>query len=251
MPGDTEMMYAGDAMIRTEQLGIDFEGRMILDSVDISVWPGETVAVLGRNGCGKTLLLKSIAGLFPFSRGSVFLGKKPDGSESSTAYVFQKGGLFDYLNVFDNTAFGLRRRGFSEDEVRDRVMSSLKRVGLSGNENKYPSELSGGMQKRAGLARAVCMSPDIILYDDPSAGLDPVLSDSIADLVLGIAETSGTTSLLVTHDMSFAEKTADRIMLLYAGKAVYSGSCGEFFSGGNVYAQQFIEGRIDGPMDYM
>ena len=169
--------------------------------------------------------------------------------QPSVAYVFQKGGLFDSLDVFENVAFGLRRRGVDEDRIRGIVESSLARVGLAGSESKLPSELSGGMQKRVGLARAVCFNPDIILYDDPTAGLDPVLSDSIADLILEIRGSFSSTSIVVTHDLKLVEKIADRVALLYGGRIVFEGSGEEFFRADDPFARQFIAGDIDGPID--
>jgi phospholipid/cholesterol/gamma-HCH transport system ATP-binding protein len=153
------------------------------------------------------------------------------------------------MNVFDNTAFGLVRMGADPEDVRERVLSSLKRVGLAGSENKLPSELSGGMQKRVGIARAVCMEPDIIIYDDPTAGLDPVLSDSMADLMLEIKDSTGAASVVATHDLHIAEKTADTIILLYGGRAVFNGDCAGFFSKQNEFARQFIDGDSEGPID--
>ncbi|HPJ42125.1 MAG TPA: ATP-binding cassette domain-containing protein, partial [Spirochaetota bacterium] len=162
---------------------------------------------------------------------------------------FQKGGLFDSMSVFDNAAFGLRRMGLTESEVESRVLSSLERVGLKGSEKKYPSDLSGGMQKRVGLARAVCMEPDIILFDDPTAGLDPILSDSMADLILDITGTSGKAAIAVTNDIKVAEKIAHKAALLFDGRFVYYGSGKGFFLEADDYSRQFINGDIEGPID--
>jgi len=248
-------------MIDIAGLGISFDGRNVLDGVDLKVNSGETMVLMGRNGSGKSVLLKIVAGLINGYSGKIFI----DGNDINevyriegpgkklkvikTAYVFQKGGLFDSMSVFDNTAFGLRRLGFSEEEILKKTEDVLARVGLQGSEYKLPSEISGGMQKRAGLARAICMRPGIILYDDPSAGLDPILSESIADLILDIQKSSKTTAIAVTHDLAVAEKIADRIALLYNGKIVFSGSPGSFFSKENEFARQFIEGDPAGPID--
>lgn len=248
-------------MIDVAKLGISFDGRDVLNGVNLRVNSGETLVLMGRNGSGKSVLLKIIAGLIKGYSGTVKIngndikdlyspeGISADAGKIKTAYVFQKGGLFDSMSVFDNTAFGLRRLGFSEEEILSRAGAVLDRVGLSGSEFKLPSEISGGMQKRAGLARAICIDPEIILYDDPSAGLDPILSDSIADLIVDIQKGSNTTAVAVTHDLAVAEKIADRIALLYEGEIVFSGEPGDFFSRENKFAKQFIEGDPEGPID--
>ncbi|HPM35897.1 MAG TPA: ATP-binding cassette domain-containing protein, partial [Spirochaetota bacterium] len=167
----------------------------------------------------------------------------------SIGYVFQKGGLFDSMNLFENVAFPLRRKGIAESEIPDIVFYNLRRVGLEGSEEKFPTELSGGMQKRAGIARVLAMKPKVILYDDPAAGLDPVLTDSIADLILEIRETEKTTSLIVTHDMKFAEKIADKIVLLDSMQIVFYGDKNNFFSLEDPFAYQFVKGEIEGPIE--
>ena len=171
-----------------------------------------------KNGSGKSVFLKTIAGLIVASGGTItidgtspvdIINRKDESAGKPlpvVSYVFQKGGLFDSMNVYDNIAFGMRRIGKTEEYISHAITEILNKVGLPGSELKAPSELSGGMQKRVGLARALCMSPTVILYDDPSAGLDPVLTDAIADLLLDIQETFSATSLVVTHDLAFAEK---------------------------------------------
>ncbi len=250
-------------MISVENLRIFFNGKAVIDGIDFSVSQGETLVIAGRNGAGKSVILKAIAGLNPDYSGEIkihgrdiretLLNTERKGrlieDEKTVAYVFQKGGLFDSMTVYENAAFGLKRMGIDPQDINDRVISALKRVGLAGNEKKLPSELSGGMQKRVGLARAVCMNPDVILYDDPTAGLDPILSDSIADLITEIKESEKTTSIVVTHDLRVAEKIADDFLLLYNGKSVFSGRCDEFFTARNEYTEQFINGEITGPID--
>lgn len=247
-------------MIDIKDLAISFEERNVLNGIDLTVGEGETLVLAGRNGSGKSVLLKIVAGLIRGYSGSVKIknsdikdlyssGAAITPGSFKIAYVFQKGGLFDSMNVFDNAAFGLRRMGLGEDEVADRVLKVLERVGLKGSEYKLPSEISGGMQKRAGLARAICIDPDIILYDDPSAGLDPILSDSISDLIVDIKRDSRGTAIAVTHDLAVAEKIADRIALLYEGRIVFSGPPDAFFKKDNEYTRQFIEGDPRGPID--
>jgi phospholipid/cholesterol/gamma-HCH transport system ATP-binding protein len=250
-------------MISIENMSLSFEDNLVLDSLSLHVPQGQCIVMLGKNGSGKSVLLKAIGGLLDNFSGSIKinnidnreffesrdLGKSGALDDISLSYVFQKGGLFDSMNVFDNIAFSLRRLAMNEDEIENTVIQTLNRVGLKDSENKLPSELSGGMQKRVGLARAVCMSPAVILYDDPTAGLDPVLSDSIADLLNEIRDTLNSTSLVVTHDLAVTKKVADSVVLLYDGHIVFSGSVEEFFSKENSYARQFIEGDIHGPID--
>lgn len=243
-------------MIEVKDLVVDFGAGAVLDGVEFAVREGETVVVMGKNGCGKSVLLKTIIGLIAPSGGEVFVqGVSPiemlkrDERPVEMGYVFQKGGLFDSMSVFDNVAFPLRRRKIPESEIASTVFEVLERVGLAGNESKFPSELSGGMQKRVGLARAVCANPSVVLYDDPTAGLDPVLSDSIADLMIALRESYRVTSIVVTHDLKVAEKIADQVLLIYGGRLVFSGSAKEFFLRSSEYARQFCEGDIEGPMD--
>ncbi len=252
-------------MIGVKNLSVSFPGKVVIDDVSFQVNQGETVVIMGKNGSGKSVLLKSIAGLIDEYKGEIQIDgkdikelfkKTSDASKKEVrdcmmAYVFQKGGLFDSVNVFDNAAFGLRRMGVAEEEVSERVKSALERVGLKGAESKLPSELSGGMQKRAGIARAVCMKPGVILYDDPTAGLDPILSDSIADLMLEIKSSLNTASIIVTNDLKVARKTADRIALLYSGRFVTFMETEDFFSETDHYSKQFIRGEIDGPIDIL
>ncbi len=250
-------------MIEIKDLNISFDGKKVIDGVNLSVTEGDTLVMLGKNGSGKSVILKTIAGLINEYSGSIFIngaditeffhdrgtGKKQSLDDFRLAYVFQKGGLFDSMTVFDNVAFGLRRMGVDEEKVEELVLNTLQRVGLKGNEYKVPVELSGGMQKRVGLARAVCLNPNIILYDDPTAGLDPILSDSIADLILEIEQSYNTTSIVVTQDLKVARKISRNIALLYGGKIVYTAKGDDFFMGSDSYAKQFIEGEMEGPID--
>ncbi len=243
-------------MISAKKVRLGFGGRMVLEGVNMHVPAGGRTALLGKNGCGKSVLLKCFAGLLAGYEGEITIGER-DAREAagtgaarpSMAYVFQKGGLFDSMNVFDNVAFGLRRRGVPEGRVGELVTGALDRVGLAGSEMKLPSELSGGMQKRVGLARAICLDPEIILYDDPTAGLDPILSDSIADLILDISKASSATSIVVTHDLRLVRKVARDVALLYDGRIVFQGGTKGFFSKEDAFARQFIDGEIEGPID--
>ena len=246
-------------MIKIESLGISFENKIILNNVSLNVAAGETMVIFGKNGSGKSVLLKAIAGIIHNYSGIIkikdndikelYNNEALPREDFNIAYVFQKGGLFDSMDVFENVAFPLRRKNLAENAIHETVVHSLNRVGLSGSEHKFPSELSGGMQKRVGLARAICVNPNIILYDDPTAGLDPILSDSIADVINEIKAVNKSTSMIVTHDIKVAQKIADHAALLYKGEIVFTGSTYDFFNGNNVYTRQFIEAKLDGPID--
>jgi phospholipid/cholesterol/gamma-HCH transport system ATP-binding protein len=243
-------------MIEVSDLSVSFSSTPVFSGIACSVPTGTTSVVIGKNGSGKSVFLKAIAGLLPY-KGSISVGGQRPGSdlyaaggeESVLAYVFQKGGLFDSMNVFENAAFGMRRRHINEDFIVSTVSSVLDRVGLKGSELKLPSELSGGMQKRVGLARALCLNPSYILYDDPTAGLDPVLTDSIADLLLLLKAETGVTSIVVTHDMKFAGKIADSVLILNKGSFVFNGSGEEFLSELDPFARQFLRGETAGPVE--
>ncbi|MCL2154860.1 MAG: ATP-binding cassette domain-containing protein [Leptospirales bacterium] len=252
-------------MINVKDLSISFADSVIINDVSFNVKRGETLVVMGKNGSGKSVLLKSLSGLIDGYKGDIEIdgidinklfsqrGKSSKQGDQTcvVSYVFQKGGLFDSINIFDNTAFGLRRMGIIEDEVSQRVLSTIERVGLKGSEEKLPSELSGGMQKRAGLARAVCMNPTVILYDDPTAGLDPILTDSITDLIIEIKHSLNSASVVATNDLKVAKKIADKIALLYSGRFVSYMESNEFFNESDPYAKQFIRGELEGPIDVL
>jgi phospholipid/cholesterol/gamma-HCH transport system ATP-binding protein len=249
-------------VIRVHNLRIAFGGKTIIDGIDLEVPEGGVLALMGKNGSGKSVILKALSGLIDY-QGTIELNgidirelyrDRFNIASGATkrfrvAYVFQKGGLFDSMDVFDNVAFGLKRLGADDETIEKAVLASLARVGLRGNERKLPSELSGGMQKRVGLARALCFNPNIIFFDDPTAGLDPILTDSIADLLLEIKNSLKTTAILATHDNRAAQKVADSIALIYQGKIVYYGDVAGFYSEANDYTRQFIEGEIEGPID--
>ncbi len=249
-------------MISVKDLRIAFDGRTIVDGIDLFVPEGKTLVLMGKNGSGKSVILKALSGLIDYG-GTIEINGVDirelyrdryrvigDALQQfRIAYVFQKGGLFDSMNVFDNVAFGLRRMNIGEESIETMVVNSLARVGLRGSEGKLISELSGGMQKRVGLARAICLNPNIIFFDDPTAGLDPILSDSIADLILEIKQSLNTTSIVVSHDATVARKVANSIALIYNGKIVHEGGSAAFFSKTDIYARQFLDGDIEGPID--
>jgi phospholipid/cholesterol/gamma-HCH transport system ATP-binding protein len=249
-------------MIAIKDLIISFDRRRVIDEISLFVPEGKSLVIMGKNGSGKSVILKALSGLIEY-KGTIEINgidiselykdryrvSAEGGSRFKIAYVFQKGGLFDSMNVYDNVAFGMRRMGSDEKVIKESVLNSLARVGLKGNDEKLISELSGGMQKRVGLARAFCLNPNIILFDDPTAGLDPILSDSIIDLMREIKVSLNTTSIIATHDIKMVERLADSIALLYDGKIVFEGDAPSFLSKSDPYASQFIEGEIEGPID--
>ena len=213
-------------VIQLRDLSMRFRTQHVLRSIDLTIHRGETVCVIGESGCGKTVLLKLIIGLLHPSRGSVWFDKvdvnRVGGKELIKlrlrfGFLFQMAALFDSLTVYDNIAFGLREHHLcGEDRIRTIVAERLQEVGLSsGLERKKPAELSGGQRKRVGLARALALDPEVMLYDEPTTGLDPVMSDVINELILQAQQNKKTTGVVVTHDMKTVTKVADRVVMLY------------------------------------
>ena len=226
-----------------------FDDKYVLNNISFEVKDGETLGVVGFSGSGKSTLLKIISGLLDYDKGEIIY---PNNSEISMA--FQYSALFDFLNVFDNIAFPLNERKdlrgkYSQKEIEDIVKQKLKMVGLEGIEEKFPSELSGGMQKRVGFARAIVTNPNIILYDEPTAGLDPVTSTMIEDYIVRLKKELNATCIVVTHQLSTIKRAVDKVIMLYQGDIVFKGSVQELLNGENEYARQFINASITGPMN--
>jgi phospholipid/cholesterol/gamma-HCH transport system ATP-binding protein len=244
--------------IRVEGLYKAFGKVEVLMGTDLTVAKGESMVVIGGSGTGKSVLVKHIIGLLHPDAGTVTV----DGRQVSTlkrtelsdlrrrmGMLFQYAALFDSMTVGENVAFALRRHTkMSEAEVRERVAEVLGMVGLSGVEETWPAELSGGMKKRAGLARAIAMGPEIMLYDEPTTGLDPILADQINELILDFRERLNVTSVAITHDMVSAYKIADRIAMLHNGRIEEVGTPEEIQNSDNPVIQQFIHGRAEGPI---
>ena len=236
-----------------------FGAKVVLDGVNLSVGRAESVVVIGGSGTGKSVMLKSILGLLTPERGSIQVDGEEVvgmGSRDRTrvmhkfGMLFQGGALFDSLKVWENVAFGLiQGRKMARAEARDIAMDKLGQVGLAASTGElWPSELSGGMQKRVALARAVATSPEIIFFDEPTTGLDPIMADVINDLIVECVKTLGATALSITHDMASARKIADRIAMLYKGQLVWVGHAKDIDHSGNPFVDQFIHGRADGPI---
>lgn len=241
-------------MIRLDGVTRRFGDLTVLERFSLEVETGETVVVVGRSGSGKSVLLKHVAGLIRPQEGTVRVA----GEEISSApretvnrlrlrmgYVFQASALFDSLTVAENLRLALDRHGVPEGEREERVARSLEMVGLAGWGDRMPAELSGGMRKRAGVARAVAPAPDYLLYDEPTSGLDPVTTSMIDDLILRLERELDATSLVVTHDMRSAYRIADRIALLRRGRIRWSGPPEAFREGEDPAVRAFVEGRRD------
>ncbi|HEX6100763.1 MAG TPA: ABC transporter ATP-binding protein [Thermoanaerobaculia bacterium] len=235
-----------------------FDGKQVLNDMSIEVAQGESLVIVGGSGTGKSVTLKHIIGLLRPDQGRVLIAGEDITAMSEVelnrfrrhfGMAFQEGALFDSMSVFENIAFPLRRHTkMTEAEIRTRVEECLDDVHLHGVEKKRPSELSGGMRRRVGFARAISLKPDILLFDEPTTGLDPVISDVIADLIVEMDQKLGTTTVTITHDMKVAFKIADRVAMLHRGTIVEEGTPEEFQASKNPIVRQFIEGRAEGPL---
>lgn len=242
-----------EAVISLRQLNITFGTHTVLDNIDLDVYEGETLAVLGPSGTGKSTVLRSMIGLLEPNGGQIFIqgedvsGLDEDGwnrLRMKMGMVFQYSALFDFLTVGENVAFGLRQHtDKSNEEIQGIVTQMLDLVGLPDTQDLYPAELSGGMKKRVGLARAIAVNPEIVLYDEPTAGLDPIMSRNISRLIKKTQEQLHVTSVLVTHDMQSAFYAADRVAMLYEGHIVAIGTAEEMKNSTNPIVKAFIEGR--------
>jgi len=233
-------------MIDVQDVGIAFEDRWIFDGIHLKIAAGESVVLIGPSGGGKSVLLKMIAGLLPCTRGAIQL------ESENVGMLFQKNALFDSFTVEENLLFPLKeRKKLTGPPARERAHQFLQAVGLSGSEKLYPDEISGGMQKRLGIARALIVEPEIILYDEPTAGLDPITSRTIADLIRELRRKSGNTSLIVTNDIQRAYQLADRIYILVEGRLITSGTGtpAEVRSTTDPILRQFIYGLKNGPLE--
>jgi phospholipid/cholesterol/gamma-HCH transport system ATP-binding protein len=248
-----------DTKIELQGVKKRFGQKVVLDGVDLKIGKGESVVIIGGSGSGKSVTIKSVLGIVRPDAGKIFV----DGKETTHLHgrareavlkkfgmLFQGAALFDSLPVWENVAFGLiQGRGMGRKKAKDIAIAKLAKVGL-GSEvaSLSPSELSGGMQKRVGLARAIAADPEILFFDEPTTGLDPIMADVINDLITSTVKDLGVTAISITHDMTSARKISDRIAMLYKGKIIWHGPTKDIDNSGNEYVDQFIHGRAEGPI---
>lgn len=236
-----------------------FGHKIVLNGVDLNIAEGESLVVIGGSGTGKSVLIKCIQGLIVPDEGSIEVNgketvgvdrKKAEKMYSKMGMLFQGGALFDSLTVWENVAFGLlENEHMPRKQAKEEAVKYLHQVGLGADiADLSPSELSGGMQKRVGLARAIATHPEIIFFDEPTTGLDPIMADVINDLIIDSVKKIGASALTITHDMASARKIADRIAMLYHGKIIWQGTVEELDKTDNPYVLQFVHGSSQGPI---
>lgn len=240
-----------------ENLHKAFGEKVVLDGISFEVADGESLAIVGPSGTGKSVLLKHLIGLIRPDSGRVIVDGQDLWSLSGVdqnrlrrkfGMSFQEGALFDSMSVFQNVAFPLRRSGRSAAQIRERVRECLDIVHLEGVEEKRPAELSGGMRRRVGFARAIAHEPEILLFDEPNTGLDPIMTDIIDEVILEMREKTEATIVTITHHMPSARKIGDRIALLYGGHLLFEAPPEEFLRSNDPAVRQFVEGRAQGPL---
>ena len=236
-----------------------FGPKIVLDGIDLVVNEGDSLVIIGGSGSGKSVTIKCVLGIIRPDAGTILVGgedvthingTKREAQLRKFGMLFQGGALFDSLPVWENVAFGLiQGRGVSRKEAREIALEKLAKVGLGAEvANLSPAELSGGMQKRVGLARAIAADPDIIFFDEPTTGLDPIMADVINDLIHSTVSDLGVTAVSITHDMASARKISNRIAMIYKGKIIWDGATKDIDHSGNPYVDQFIHGSASGPI---
>jgi len=236
-----------------------FGEKVVLDGVNLEVGKGESLVVIGGSGTGKSVLIKCIQGILRPESGVIEIdgenvvnmgARQLEQINSKIGMLFQGAALFDSLTVWENVAFGaMQGKGMKRDEAYALAVDNLKKVGLTEDvASLSPAELSGGMQKRVGLARAIATKPEIIFFDEPTTGLDPIMADVINDLIVSCVKELGATAVTITHDMASARKISDRVAMLYKGKLIWVGDIADIDDSGNEYVDQFIHGRAEGPI---
>lgn len=243
--------------LRAEDLHKSFGPKVVLDGISFSIAEGESLVIVGPSGTGKSVLLKHLIGLVRPDSGKVFVAGEDLWALSNVernrarkrfGMSFQEGALFDSMSVFDNIAFPLRRSGWPPRRVRDRVRECLEIVHLPNVEDRRPSELSGGMRRRVGFARAISHQPEILLFDEPNTGLDPIMTDIIDGVILEMREKMKPTIVTITHHIESAKKIGDRVALLFGGKLLYDAPPEQFLEARDPAVRQFVEGKAQGPL---
>ncbi|UTW57529.1 ATP-binding cassette domain-containing protein [Kordiimonas sp. SCSIO 12603] len=248
------------SMIKLENVKKSFGNKHILQGINLEVQKGQSLVIIGGSGTGKSVTLKCVLGLLQPDSGSIYVDGKETTSASNSerkktlhkfGMLFQGAALFDSIKVWENVAFGLvQGKGLNKKDAKEIAIEKLRRVGLSPDVGELsPAELSGGMQKRVGLARAIATEPEIIFFDEPTTGLDPIMADVINDLIVECVKDLGATTMTITHDMASARKIADRIAMLYKGEIIWEGNKEQIDNSGNAYVQQFITGSAHGPIE--
>ncbi len=248
-------------MISVRDVYKSFNGNQVLRGLTLEVPRGEMVALIGRSGLGKSVLLKHIIGLVKPDRGDIVVdgdhvpglrGKQADSLRTKFGYLFQEGALFDSMTVFENVAFPLREKTqLKEPEIRQRVQRELEHMGLKNDVGKYPAELSGGMRKRTSLARALIMQPAIMLFDEPTTGLDPIIGKSILSYIQSCHRRIGFTGIIVTHDVPRVFSIVQRIAMMHEGRIILNGSYEEIQRQDDPVFKQFLSGSTEGPLQYV
>lgn len=242
------------AKIELKDVKKSFGAKKVLDGIDLSVEDGESLVIIGGSGSGKSVTLKCILGLIKPDGGEILIdGETPKNGKNRLekfGMLFQGGALFDSMKVWENVAFRLiHAKKMSRDEARAIAVQKLAQVGLDERTaDLYPAELSGGMQKRVSLARAIAADPEIIFFDEPTTGLDPIMAATINDLIRAITRDLGATAISITHDMASVRAIADKVAMIYDGKIIWSGPISKLDNSGNSYVDQFIHGKADGPI---
>jgi phospholipid/cholesterol/gamma-HCH transport system ATP-binding protein len=238
-----------------------FNGNQVLKGLSLEIKEGEMFALIGRSGLGKSVLLKHIIGIMRPDKGEIIVddqnisslrGKQLVAIRHKFGYLFQEGALFDSMTVFENVAFPLREKtAMKEAEIRERVFTELEHMGLKNDAHKYPAELSGGMRKRTSLARAIIMQPSIMLFDEPTTGLDPIIGQSILNYIQLCHRRLGFTGIIVTHDVPRVFSIVQKIAMMDDGRIIINGTYDEIVGQGNPAFQQFLSGSIEGPLHYV
>ncbi|MBM3252379.1 MAG: ABC transporter ATP-binding protein [Candidatus Omnitrophica bacterium] len=249
-----------ERVISVRNLEKSFSGRKVLDGISLDIYKGETFVIMGGSGCGKTTLLRHLIGAMKPDKGHILYGSKDittlseieiDNFKRKFGMLFQSAALLDSLNVEDNVSLPLKEHTkLDENIIKIIVKMKLALVGLRGFEKLMPSQLSGGMKKRVGLARAITMDPEIVFYDEPSAGLDPIVTAVIDQLIIDLSKKLLITSIVVTHDMNSVFRIADRIAMLHMGEIMEIGTREQIQNSTNPIVQQFIKGDTEGPLDF-
>ncbi len=245
-------------MIKIVNLKKSFDDKVVLRGVNLEIYDGEKLVVIGRSGCGKSVLLKHILNLMQPDEGYILIDDVPIKKISQKdlfflrkqfGFLFQGAALFDSMTVAENIALPLlEHTTLTPKQIRMKVAEKLEMVGLPGTEKLYPSELSGGMKKRVGLARAIIMDPKYVLYDEPTTGLDPIMAANIDHLINELNEKIKVTSVIVTHDMQSVSRVADRVVMLHMGKIIFNGTLDDLFNTDNAVVDQFVHAKTEGPI---